>query len=87
MQKLASINDLPGEVVFAFFESYSGVTSLQAETRVLCTSLELCYKMHSDSVVVEVDSKVLIDSVCGKSSIPAKLRPNYLMDFTICLQP
>nr|XP_027093628.1 uncharacterized protein LOC113714028 [Coffea arabica] len=67
------LRDSNGRMIFAFSEGYTGVTSLQAEARALCTGLELCTLLDVTALLVEGDSKVVIDAVQGSCGCPASV--------------
>ncbi|XP_027082294.1 uncharacterized protein [Coffea arabica] len=67
------LRDSKGWVIFVYSEPYRNVTSLQAEARALCMGLELCNLFRHGQVLVEGDSKILIDALQGYGVVPVSL--------------
>lgn len=63
-----------GLVLFAFSEFFGLKTNLQAEAQALLLGLCICHQLDISNVIVECDSASLINMVCGKASIPWKLK-------------
>ena len=56
-------------------ESYSGVTSVQAEARALCTGFELCSLFCIAPMMVEGDFKIIIDAMYDIGAVPPSVLP------------
>ncbi|XP_071926134.1 uncharacterized protein [Coffea arabica] len=65
------LRDSDGRLIFAFAEGYTGVSSLQAEARALCTGLKIYSLLGVTMLMVEGDSKGMIDAIQGHGGIPA----------------
>lgn len=66
------IRDSHGGLVAARSVYFGAGTSFEAEARALLHGLRLCHSLDLSSVIVESDSKALVDSLSGCTALPWK---------------